>query len=405
MSEDWKKYRDKIIGLGESSSRKSYYPELQNKIEELEASKNNLLTIINSISDALFIHDKTGKILLLNKRARDIYQISEEEFDQIRIRDISHPKMDFELLDSIWDDALNGKVKVFEWISVNSKTHEDIPVQVSINSTIWNGDKVLVAVVRDFSERKKYEEDLIIARLKAEENDRLKSAFLANISHEIRTPMNGILGFAELLKLPDLTGEQMLNYIQIIEKSGERMLNIISDLMSISKVESGVMSISWNEVNIEEQIDFLFNFFKPETDKKKLQLICTKPLDTDPTIINTDKEKLLGILVNLIKNSIKFCHQGKIEFGYIISGKCILFFVTDTGIGISKEKIQTIFDRFIRGDHEMSALYEGAGLGLSIAKAYVDLLGGKIWAESGEGIGSQFYFTLPLTPDFSICKE
>ena len=127
-------------------------------------------------------------------------------------------------------------------VSVSAKDKEEIPVQISINSTVWNGDNMLVAVVRDFRERKKYEKELIAARKKAEENDRLKSAFLANISHEIRTPMNGILGFAELLKQSDLTGEQMGNYIQIIETCGFRMLNIINDLMDISKIESGIMT-------------------------------------------------------------------------------------------------------------------------------------------------------------------
>jgi len=399
MSEEWKKYRDKIIGLGEGSSRKSYYPELQDKIEELEASRNNLLTIINSISDSIFIHDQTGKILLLNKRAQELYQISEEEFDSLTIMDVSSKISDYTLLFNIWQDAINGISCVFEWTSVCAKTLEEIPAQVSINSTIWNGEKVLVAVVRDFRERKKYEEELITARKKAEENDRLKSAFLANISHEIRTPMNGILGFAELLKLPDLSGDRMMNYIQIIETCGARMLTIINDLMDISKVESGQMSVFLQNTLLNVQMDYIFNFFYPEAKSKGLELIKITPPWAKTTVLYTDKEKLIAILVNLIKNSIKYSHQGTIKFGYTIKEQCIEFFVKDTGIGISKEKIDQIFERFIRGDHEVSVRYEGTGLGLSIAKAYVDMLGGKIWVVSELGAGSTFYFQLPSNKD------
>ena len=397
MSEDWAKYRDKIIGLGESSSRKSYYPELQDKIEELETSRENLLTIVNSINDALFIHDLDGKILLLNKKAQELYQISEDEFGRVRLRDLIPSQADYTQIHQIWENVIKGGSQVFELTSVNAKDKEEIPVQVSINQSIWNGKKVLVAVVRDFKERKKYEEELIAAKKKAEENDRLKSAFLANISHEIRTPMNGILGFAELLKLPDLNGEQMLNYIQFIETCGARMLNIINELMDISKVESGLVTVSLNAVDVAEQLNYLFALFKPEADKKGLQLMKIEPSTEIPVIINTDKEKFIAVLTNLIKNAIKFCPNGKIEFGYTVKKHHIVFFVKDTGIGISKEKMPIIFERFLRGDHEMSAKYEGAGLGLSISKAYIDMLGGKIWVDSEIGIGSQFYFTLPLS--------
>lgn len=392
MSEDWEKYRDRIIGLGESSSRKSYYPELQEKIEELETSRENLLTIISSINDALFIHDQSGKMLLLNRKAQEAYQIPEDEIEQYSVRDIVPDPEDFGQLKTIWKDALMGKSQIIEVMSVNAKTREEIPVQASINLTIWNGKKVLVAVVRDFRERKKYEADLIAARKKAEENDRLKSAFLANISHEIRTPMNGILGFAELLKLPDLSGEQVSKYIGIIESCGARMLHIINDLMDISKIESGSMTVFFEDTDIGEQMDYLFNFFEPEAGKQGSKLV---KVAASRVILNTDKDKLVAIFTNLIRNAIKFCQQGTIEFGYAIQEENLLFFVKDTGIGISREKIPIIFDRFIRGDHEMSPKYEGTGLGLSITKAYVEMLGGKIWVESEQGVGSKFYFTLP----------
>ncbi len=273
MSDDWKKYRDKIIGFGENSARKSYYPELQDKISELETSKENLLTIINSMSDALFIHDTAGNIFLINNKARYLYQIEEDEIDRINVMDLIFDQAIYNQIQLIWENAIRGKSDIFELISVSAKDKEEIPVQISINSTVWNGDNMLVAVVRDFRERKKYEKELIAARKKAEENDRLKSAFLANISHEIRTPMNGILGFAELLKQSDLTGEQMGNYIQIIETCGFRMLNIINDLMDISKIESGIMTVTLSDLKIKEIFNYIYDLFKPEADKKGIRLI------------------------------------------------------------------------------------------------------------------------------------
>jgi len=301
MSEEWKKYRDKIIGLGEGSSRKSYYPELQDKIEELETSRENLLTIVNSMNDALFIHDQTGKIILLNKKAQELYHISEDEFDRFSIRDVILNQSDYEQLFEIWNNTLNGKSCVFELTSVDVNDKEEIPVQVSINQSIWNGNKVLVAVVRDFRERKEYEEKLIAARMKAEQNDRLKSAFLANISHEIRTPMNGILGFAQLLRLPDLTDELQLRYVHIIETCGERMLNIINDLMDISKIESGLITFVPENIDIHNLMNYLYDFFKPEIDKKGIKLVKTTD---NPIVICTDKEKPTANITKQFKNSV-----------------------------------------------------------------------------------------------------
>lgn len=233
------------------------------------------------------------------------------------------------------------------------------------------------------------------AKEKAEESDRLKGAFLSNMSHEIRTPMNGILGFAELLKAPNLTGEKQQEYIQIIEKSGDRMLNIINNIVDISKIEARQMLTSISKVNINEQMDNIFNFFKPETDPKGIVLICEKKLRSSEEIINTDFDKLLSILTNLVKNAIKYTPQGSIEFGCEKNGKQLLFFVKDTGIGIPKDRQEAVFERFIQADISDVMAHQGAGLGLSISKAYVEMLDGKIWLESEEGKGSTFYFSIP----------
>ncbi|MFA5973697.1 MAG: PAS domain S-box protein [Lentimicrobiaceae bacterium] len=259
-----------------------------------------------------------------------------------------------------------------------------------------------VGVKEDITEKRKMIQDLIIAKEHAEESDRLKTAFLTNISHEIRTPMNGILGFAELLKIPGLSGDQQQEYISIIKKSSDRMLNIINDIVDISKIESGLMNVEIKESNINEQTEYIYSFFNPRTERKGIKLICKNGLSGKDAIITTDKEKVYAILTNLVKNAIKFTDNGTIEFGYTLKQASLTtgqeeleFFVKDTGIGIPKDRQLAIFDRFVQADIADTKAYQGAGLGLSISKAYVEMLGGKIWVESEVGKGSVFYFSIP----------
>jgi len=252
-------------------------------------------------------------------------------------------------------------------------------------------------ISRDITDQKMTEIELLKAKEKAEESDRLKSAFLANMSHEIRTPMNGILGFANLLKEPGLSGESQQEFLQIIEKSGARMLNIINDIIDISKIESGQVEVTLSETNVNDQTNYIYTFFKPEVEQKGLQFILKNELPSKDAIIKTDREKVYAILTNLVKNAIKFTQQGSIEFGYNLKSGELEFFIRDSGAGIPKEQIESIFERFRQGSESLSKQYEGSGLGLSISKAYIELLGGKIWVESEFGKGSTFYFTLPYT--------
>jgi hypothetical protein len=252
-----------------------------------------------------------------------------------------------------------------------------------------------IAIKEDITERKIIEKQLIEAKEKAEESDRLKLAFLANMSHEIRTPMNGILGFTELLKEQNLSSDVQQEYINIIEKSGKRMLNIINDIINISKVESGQIEVTQSETNINEQIEYLQTFFKPEAAQKNISINLTKKLSLNDTFVITDREKLYAILTNLIKNAIKFTNKGSINFGCEKQGDYLEFSVKDTGLGISDSQKNIIFERFRQANDTISRTHEGSGLGLAISKAYVEKLGGKIWVESKEGKGSTFYFTIP----------
>ncbi len=239
---------------------------------------------------------------------------------------------------------------------------------------------------------------LVAARIQAEESDRLKSAFLANMSHEIRTPINGILGFADLLKEPGLSSDQQTEFIGIIEKSSSRMLNIINDIICISKVDSGQMETSVAETNISLQIDYIYQLFKPEAEQKGLTFTVRKGLLPEQSVMRTDREKVSAVLINLVSNALKFTHEGSVELGFEKKGTDLEFYVRDTGVGIRQDQAGYIFERFRQGSESLNRSYEGAGLGLSLSKAYVEMLGGRIWVESEEGKGSVFRFTLPCHP-------
>jgi signal transduction histidine kinase/CheY-like chemotaxis protein len=251
------------------------------------------------------------------------------------------------------------------------------------------------AILSDISERKNYEIELKKAKEKAEENDRLKSVFLANMSHEIRTPMNGILGFADLLKKPNLSVDTQKQYIEIINSSGKRMLSIINDLIDISRIEAGQIEIKKTSTDIYRLLVELIDFFKPEAEKSGIMLKLNYELPGEDFAIETDRIKLSQIITNLMKNALKFTgREGIIETGCRFNDeKSLLFYVKDTGTGVREELKDKIFERFIQGD--IPAGQEGVGLGLAISKAYVELMGGKVGLESEPGKGSMFFFTIP----------
>ncbi|MEI7663547.1 MAG: response regulator [Bacteroidota bacterium] len=254
--------------------------------------------------------------------------------------------------------------------------------------------------------------DLVASKLKAEESDRLKTAFLANMSHEIRTPMNGILGFSSFLSDPDLTPGDQQKYLSIIKKSSARMLNIINEIIEISRIESGQMDVSRRETNINEQTEDVYTLLKPEVDQEKIVFSFQNGLSSHESCIQTDGEKLVAILTNLVKNSIKYTEKGSITFGYHLRPAVsttqisrpaeLEFFVKDTGIGIPSDRQNAIFDRFVQADIADVQARQGAGLGLSIAKSYVEMLQGRIWVNSEVDRGSTFYFTLPYTGNSGV---
>jgi signal transduction histidine kinase len=237
------------------------------------------------------------------------------------------------------------------------------------------------------------------AKEKAEDADKLKTAFLANMSHEIRTPMNAIIGFSSLLAEPDLTKEDRLSYIDKINKSGESLMNLINDIIDTAKIESGQLKIHKSDCAINELMLELKHLYSEliYNENKNIELIISVQEGLENCILFTDALRLKQVFINLINNALKFTHDGYIELGYNkISDTLLQFYVKDTGIGIENEHLKIIFDRFRQIDGSHTRKFGGNGLGLSISRNIIELLGGKIWVTSIPGLGSTFFFTHPL---------
>ena len=384
----------KIVGL---VGRSIDITDSKNAENALRESEENFRVLFDESPLPTIISEMpSGKITLVNKRMAGMMGREQNEI-------IGKTANDLGMLKNPEDQEKLIKLISKQGYVDNLEIDKVFPIQhgtdlISMRLVSIMGKMYCLTIVQDITERKDAEKALIKAREKAEESDRLKSAFLANMGHEIRTPMNGILGFSELLKNPALTGKEQQDYISIIEKSGARMLNIINDLINISKIESGQMNVNISACNINEQSDFIYSFFTPEVNSKGLKLSLSCGLTSDKALIKTDKEKVNAILINLIKNSIKFTEKGSVDFGYEKKDGYLEFFVKDTGVGISQEQKDFIFERFRQGNESLSRDYEGAGLGLSISKSFAEMLGGTIWMESEVKSGSVFYFTIPYNP-------
>ena len=369
--------------------------------DELQISEERMRLAIANSPVPIMIHDEDNNVLQLSDGWTQFSGYTIEDIptleDWTELAYGARSGIEKKYIDDLFE--INKTKHNGEWLVQAKDGSQRIwEFQTTPLGRVYKGKRVLHSLAFDITDRKHNEQELVRAKEKAEEHDRLKSAFLANMSHEIRTPMNGILGFASLLKEPKLSGNDKQRFIGIIEKSGIRMLNIINDLIDISKVESGQMKTSISETNINNQIEYIHAFFFQEVEAKGMHIILDKLLAPDQATITTDREKLFAILTNLVKNAIKYSDDGVIKIGCEKKERFLEFYVKDTGIGISPNRQTAVFDRFVQADIEDARAFQGAGLGLTISKAYVEMLGGSIWLTSMLGKGSEFYFTIPFRP-------
>ncbi|MEI7663512.1 MAG: response regulator [Bacteroidota bacterium] len=250
-------------------------------------------------------------------------------------------------------------------------------------------------ILVDITARKKMEAELIEAKEKAVENDRLKTAFLNNISHEVRTPLNGIMGFSSLLNDPLSTPGERDYYVRIINQSGERLVSVINDIISMAMLETKQETTSENRFDLLRLMNEVFTTFQPRFGIFEVYFNYRPGISPAQALIISDEYKIRQILNNLIGNALKFTSKGKVEFGCTVDGPWLTFFVKDTGIGIDPGDITHIYERFWKSQPNGSKMFEGTGLGLAICKAYVELLGGRIWVDSEPGVGSTFWFSIP----------
>ncbi len=376
---------------------------------ELQARFEDYRHLINGMNEMIFVLNMDGGLIDVNDSVKNALKYDLPELRQIGI-DRFTDNLTEAGLKAFLSDLPENELRIIESIFVGKDGYE-IPVELFINVVIFKGRQSGLIIARDITTRKELQkkqkqqealqkelyDSLLVAKEKAEESDRLKMSFLANMSHEIRTPMNGILGFMELLKDSSLEEECRQEYIQLVNISGQRLLNTINDIIEISKIESGERDLKLEKINLEDVMNYMNTFFRQEADSRNLQFRMNQKVIGDAAVIVTDKFKLDGILTNLIKNAIKFTKEGSVEFGNYVEDGMLHFFVKDTGRGIAPDKLNTIFERFVQAEEHLARNYEGSGLGLAIAKAYVETLGGFISVESEPYKGSTFKFCIPYT--------
>jgi signal transduction histidine kinase/CheY-like chemotaxis protein len=356
--------------------------------------RNNAL--LDAIPDTIIVCDKEGVITDYKKAQSNLI---ENDLLFKPGKNISNNNLPDDLKTNLSDAIALVK---------KNRTRKTIVLEITtITRTIYietrivplGEDEVLI-FLRDITSRKLAEKALIAAKEKAEESDKLKMAFLSNMSHEIRTPMNAIIGFSEMLEYPEIDEEEKNDFLYQIRSNGKLLLNLINDILDLSKIEAGQLEITMANFDLNKVLhDIYINFENEKTVKHKnrISLILEKPKNISTLFINSDEYRFKQILFNLMGNALKFTEKGFITLGYQIKDNNAVIYVKDSGIGIPADKLELVFQRFRQVDDSNTRTFGGAGLGLTITKNLVEALGGKIWVESKEKNGSEFYFTIPLT--------
>ncbi|NIJ45154.1 two-component system CheB/CheR fusion protein [Wenyingzhuangia heitensis] len=390
------------------SKRKLAEKELLKAQKLTEVSENSYKELIANISVGVVVHHKDSTILLSNLRSNELLGLS---FDQMKGKVAIDPIWKF-----VYEDNTTIPVEDYPVMRIlkNKKVLKDMTLGVlrKENDLVWlmvngfpvfdeNGEikEVIISFI-DITEIKLSAQELLKAKDKAEIANIYKNQFLANMSHEIRTPMNGVVGFADLLDDDDIDAVTRKNYINIIKNSSSQLLNLINDIIDISKIEANELTVDQKNCDLIELLkntESTFNEIKKQKDKEHINIVCNIPQNYDQLSIKTDPLRLQQVFSNLIGNALKFTIKGNIEFGFkILSKDKIYFYVKDEGTGIPYEKLDIIFKRFEQLEPQKHVMNEGTGLGLAISRGIINLLNGDFMVESELNRGSVFTFTIPL---------
>jgi PAS domain S-box-containing protein len=364
---------------------------------KVENELRKISRVVEQSPNSVIIMDTKGTIEYVNPTTNNLSGYKSEELIGKNYSIFSSANNTEEEYLLLWKKLNAGKVCEDEFHS--KKKNGELYWEAVSFSPILDADGTItnfLAIKEDITKRKELTQNLIIAKEKAEENDRLKTAFLHNISHEIRTPLNAIMGFSEFINDPYLGSVKRQQFTNIIVQNCDKLLSIISNILSIATIEAGQENITTNEVALNPTLWYLHEQFLPDATRKNISLNMKPTLSDNEDRIISDESKLVEILFNLISNALKFTKKGHINFGYTVNADDLEFFVEDTGIGISADMHEEIFKRFRQVESTIAHQSAGSGLGLSISKAYVELLGGKMWITSEVDKGSTFHFTIPF---------
>jgi len=391
--------RDVILNVGMISGTKQSIVSISDITERKQAEEVllKLKKAIDTSGEAIFLTDIDGIFTFVNPAFTSLYGFSSEEIiGKATPQIISSGEAGESFYEVFWSTLLKGDEVKYEIIN---KRRDGTLINIEASATPIIDEKKniigFLGIQHDISDRKLAEQELITAKERAEESDRLKTAFLNNISHEIRTPFNGLLGFLSIIQDDDLTTSERDEYIRFINQSADRLMQTINDIVEISQIQTGQMKLALSDTNIKTLTDKLSGRFRSIAESNGLIFTISNDLPTEIVSIFTDGIKLKTILSNLIVNAIKFTKQGSIDIHIRKTDLYYEFSVKDTGIGISKNQQKYIFDLFKQADATNTRLFEGLGLGLSITKSYLEMLEGEIWLKSEPGKGSTFYFTIP----------
>ena len=373
------------------------FNEKQERIarQRMENELQKLSRAIEQSPVSVVITDSNGIIEYVNSTTLKISGYTSAELIGKNPRIFSSGENSKKTYQNLWKKISSGKIWKGEFLNKNK--YGELYWESASISPIFDKNKTItsfLAIKEDITERKNLTRELINAKEKAEESDRLKTAFLQNISHEIRTPMNAIVGFSEFLNDADVSAEMRKQYTEIILQNSDQLLSIISNIINIASIEAGQEKIYENEINLNATLKHLHKQISANDLKRNVSFNLIPYLPYEDRIVS-DETKLSQVLNNLIGNALKFTKQGHVNFGYVVKANELEFFVEDTGIGIPPEMHDEIFKRFRQIDTNIAREYGGTGLGLPVSKAYIELLGGKMWVQSEPGKGSTFYFTIP----------